>query len=99
MFTLCLQQPFECVVVITEERVDDRNLVCGYPVLSALGNQLIEDRACLVKLSNRRQHVRAFSVRCWSIARKTPLLFIRRQRFTVHSFSLKGPPQHGMSSH
>src|SRR2546423_11940604 len=81
-----LGQPAKRAVEVVEQRVDNRDFVGRHPVLGALGDDFLEDRACFVALANRREYVRALRVRGGRVAGKTAFLFKRGKRFSVHTF-------------
>src|SRR5689334_1472894 len=93
MFALSLGQPAKRVVEIVEPRVDDRDLVSGDPVLSALRDDVFENRTGFVTFADGGEHVRALRVRGRRVAGETAFLFERRKRFRVFAFQFISPTQ------
>src|SRR5258705_3989902 len=94
MLALCLSQPAERVVAITEQTVDDCYLIGSDPPLRTIYQKFFQNSTCLIMLSCSSEHVCAFSEGSRGVSRKTLFLLVGSESLIVHSFLFIGPTQH-----
>src|SRR5687768_258520 len=98
MFAFGLRKPAKCTVRVTNQRINDGNLIGRNPLFSSSLQNLLQYDLSLFASANGCQHMGPFCTSRRSLPGKDSFLIERSQRFAVHSFLLIGPAQHCMRS-